>query len=718
MKFRKAMWMCGLAVTLAIVGAMTGGRASAQRSSSQDAAVLRMSPMSSAVANGSGAGECGDFSAIPDEGGHGLNLADLDTTAKPCQDFFQFADGGWIKNNPIPPAYPRWGTFNVLRNHNQDVLRQILEDDAKANAARGSNVQKVGDLYAVCMNTAEIEKQGIGPLKEDFAQIASIGNLKDVETETARLQKAGVDALFEFDSSQDFKDSTQMIGDASQGGLGMPDRDYYTKTDDASKKLRDQYVAHVGRMFVLLGDAPEKAAAEAQTVMTIETKLAQASMTRVDRRNPDNVYHPMDRTQLSGLMGNFSWNTYLDDVGVPHITKVNVAQPEFFKALDADLAATSMDDWKIYLRWHLIHSTAPYLSENFVNENFDFYTKTLTGATEILPRWRRCVSTVDDLLGEALGQEYVKVAFPPEAKAQALEIVHNLIAALRDDITTLDWMGPETRKQALMKLDVIMLKIGYPDKWRDYSKYNVDRGPFMLSVERGEQFEFTREMDKIGKPVDRTEWGMTPPTVNAYYNPEFNEIVFPAGILQPPFFDPKRDAAMNYGGMGAVIGHELSHGFDDQGAKFDAQGNLRDWWTPEDLKNFQARSQCVIKQFDGYEVEPGLHENGKLVVGESIGDLGGLAIAYRALQKVLVQHPEGTIDGFTPDQRFFISWAHGWAASARPEYQRLQVNTNPHPLDRFRAFGPLSNMPSFQKAFGCKESDPMVRAVADRCQIW
>jgi putative endopeptidase len=703
MDIRKAAWITGLAAILTIAGALP---------------LKAQQRVGDTVATADSSVECGDLSAVPQEGGHGLNLADLDRTAKPCQDFFQFADGGWVKNNPIPAAYSRWGAFNVLINHNQDVLRGILENDAKANAAGGSNEQKVGDLYAVCMNTEEIEKQGIQPLEEELGKVAAMKNLKDVENETARLQKAGVNALFEFDSSQDFKDSTQMIGIAGQGGLGLPDRDYYTKTDDGSKKLRDQYVAHVTKMFVLLGDGPEKAAGEAQTVMGIETKMAEASMNRVDRRNPDNVYHPMDRAQLSATMRNFSWNEYLDDAGVPHVTKVNVEQPEFFKALDGQLGATSVADLKTYLRWHLIHSAAPYLSDKFVNENFDFYTKTLTGATEILPRWRRCVSTVDNQLGEALGHEYVKVAFPPEAKAEALEIVHNLIGALRADIMQLDWMGPETKKQALLKVDALMLKIGYPDKWRDYSKYEVNRGPYVLNVQRGNEFEFAREMAKIGNPVDRTEWGMTPPTVNAYYNPEFNEIVFPAGILQPPFFDPKRDAAMNYGGMGAVIGHELSHGFDDQGSKFDAQGNLRNWWTPEDQKNFQGRAECVIKQFDGYEVEPGLHENGKLVVGESIGDLGGLAIAYSALQKMLQEHPEGAIDGFTPDQRFFISWAHGWAASARPEYQRLQVNTNPHPLDRFRAFGPLSNMPSFQKAFGCKDSDPMVRPVADRCQIW
>jgi predicted metalloendopeptidase len=399
---------------------------------------------------------------------------------------------------------------------------------------------------------------------------------------------------------------------------------------------------------------------------------------------------------------------------------VNVAQPDFFKALDADLAAASMEDWKIYLRWHLIHSAAPYLSDNFVNENFDFYTKTLTGATEILPRWRRCVSTVDDLLGEALGQEYVKVAFPPEAKAQALEIVHNLIAALRDDITTLDWMGPETKKQALMKLDVIMLKIGYPDKWRDYSKYDVDRGPFVLNVERGEKFEFTREMDKIGKPVDRTEWGMTPPTVNAYYNPEFNEIVFPAGILQPPFFDKSMDDAVNFGGIGLVIGHELTHGFDDQGRKFDPKGNLHDWWTAEDGKEFEKRVSCVADEYSNFVAVDDLKLNGRLTLGENTADNGGARIALMALEHMIADDKTGKegekIDGYTPEQRFFLGFGRVWCEKRRPEYERMQVTTNPHSPGRYRVNGVVQNMPEFQKAWGCKAGQPMVAENA--CHVW
>ena len=709
MKAKKALWIFALAALM-----ITGSAARAQQVTTQK----QGGSQTSAVAETADGG-CADVSGIPDDASQSTLVTNLDKSVSPCQDFYHFADGGWIKANPIPAAYPRWGNFNVLQDHNQQVLKQVLEADAKANAPQGSNAQKVGDLYDVCMNTETIDKQGTHPLDSEFRQIGAIKDLAGVQAESARLQTMGVNVLFEFGSDQDFKDSTLMIGEATQGGLGMPDRDYYTKTDDKSKTLRDQYVAHVAKMFTLLGDAPDKAQAEAQTVMAVETKMAQASKTRVERRDPEANYHPMDRTQLTAAMRNFSWDSYFEEVGVPRITRVNVGQPDFFKALDAELAATPIDDWKIYLRWHLIHAAAPAISQPFVDENFTFYNKILTGSTEILPRWKRCVISVDDLLGEALGQEYVQKAFPPEAKAQALDMVHNLIAALRDDITTLDWMGPETRKQALTKLDAIMLKIGYPDKWRDYSKYDVDRGPYVLNVQRGEDFEFHRDVDKIGKPVDRMEWGMSPPTVNAYYNPQFNEIVFPAGILQPPFFDPKADNALNYGGMGAVIGHELSHGFDDQGAKFDAQGNLKDWWTPADLKNFQARSECVVKQFDSYEVETGLHENGKLVVGESIGDLGGIAISYRAMQMANKEHPQPEkIDGFTQDQRFFIAWAQIWASNTRPEFARLMANTNPHPLDRFRAYGPLSNLPAFQKAFSCPNDSPMVRPAADRCQIW
>jgi putative endopeptidase len=471
-------------------------------------------------------------------------------------------------------------------------------------------------------------------------------------------------------------------------------------------------------MFELLGDDATKAAGEAKTVVALETRLAEVSLTNVERRDPQAMYHKMGLSDLGGLTPYFSWTTYFEEIGHPNIESVNVTAPKFFAAVNQRLKATPLEDWKTYLRWHLVNSAAPSLSDAFVNEDFNFSGRVLRGTSQLLPRWNRCVQATDDNLGEALGQVYAEKYFPPEAKARALEIVNNLIAALRDDLETLPWMGEATRQQALAKLAAVTKKIGYPDKWRDYSAYDIDRGPYVLNVIRGAQFEFQRGLNKIGKPVDRTEWGMTPPTVNAYYNALFNEIVFPAGWLQPPFFDPAADDAFNYGAIGAIIGHELTHGFDDEGRQFDAQGNLRDWWTPEDEKHFNERAECVQKQFDSYVVEGSLHENGKLVLGESIADLGGLVIAYRALEKTLEGKSRAPVSGFTPEQRFFLAFAQAWAANNRPEFERLMVSTNPHPVDRFRGIGPPSNMPEFQKAFDCKEGDAMVRSGAQRCQIW
>lgn len=670
----------------------------------------------------SATGAAGCFSAPGDSqppNAHGFDLSNLDRGIKPCDDFFLFGGGGWIKSNPIPPEYPSWGTFNRLADHNLEILRGILESETPANTKPGSNERKIGDFYASCMDEAEIEKQGMAPLAPELARIAAIRSFAKLEKEVARLHSQGVNVLFGFGSEQDFKNSGQEIAAVSQGGLGLPDRDYYTRTDDKSKELRDAYVQHVQKMLELAGDSPANAAAEAKAVMALETRLAQASMTRVDRRDPDKVYHKMSTADLKLLAPHFAWKGYLAQAGLGKPGEINVEQPDFLKGMDAELAGVSLAEWKTYLRWHLIHSMAAALPGKFVEEDFNFYRKTLTGAKEILPRWKRCVRATDTFLGEALGQAYVAKAFPPEAKASALAMVKNLLAVLREDLATLDWMGPETRKQAIAKLDAIGLKIGYPDKWRDYSALSIDRGPYALNVIRGEEFEFHRDVAKIGRPVDRTEWGMTPPTVNAYYNPSMNEIVFPAGILQPPFFDADRDDALNYGGIGAVIGHEMTHGFDDQGRKFDAQGNLRDWWTPEDMKNFQDRAECIVKQFDGYEVEPGLHENGKLVVGESIADLGGFTLSFRAFEKTLAGKPSAPeVDGFTPEQRFFLGAAQVWASSIRPEYARLLTNTDPHPLPHFREMGSLSNMPAFEKAWACKEGDQMVRPEALRCHIW
>jgi putative endopeptidase len=650
---------------------------------------------------------------------HGLNPEDLDRSANPCVNFFQFADGGWVAKHPIPPAYSSWGTFNELLNHNQEILHQILEEAAAdRSAAPGSNEQKIGDYYASCMNDAEIEKEGIQPLQPEFDRINAISNLQQLEAEVARLQAMGVGVMFRFGSTQDYKNSTQVIGIAGQGGIGLPDRDYYLNPDERSQKIRAAYVEHVANMFKLLGDDPDTAAKEGRAVMDIETSMAKASMSRVEMRNPEAHYHKMDVAGLQALTPDFSWKAYLTDIGYPDVSTINVAQPDFFKGLASELKSVSLADWKAYLRWHLISTAAPALSTKFVEENFNFYGRTLTGAKEMLPRWKRCVQATDRQLGEALGQKYVARAFPPEAKAAALKMVHNLVNALHDDIQTLPWMSEATKKEATLKLSHIMLKVGYPDKWRDYSDYKVDRGPYVENYLRGDAFRFRYDMNKIGKPVDRGEWGMTPPTVNAYYNPTINEIVFPAGILQPPFFDPKADDALNYGGIGAVIGHEMTHGFDDEGRKFDANGNLRDWWTPEDAKNFEARAECVERQFDSYEVQPGVHENGKLVLGESIADLGGLTIALKAFEKTPEGQSNQKIDGFTPVQRFFLAWARTWAASQRPQLELLQVKTNPHPLDRFRAIAPPSNMKAFWQAFSCKPGEPMVRTGDQVCRIW
>jgi putative endopeptidase len=650
---------------------------------------------------------------------HGIDPADLDRTAQACQNFYQYADGGWTKANAIPPEYPEWGAFEELAERNRDVLHQILErSEQNRSAAKGSDEQKIGDFYASCMDEAHIEQQGIAPLTPELEKIARLRTPAELQAEIARLQTMGVNAVFNFGSEQDRKKSTDVIASAAQGGLGLPDRDYYTKTDDDSKKIRGQYLAHVTKMFQLMGDDATKAAAEAESVLALETKLAQAAMTRVERRDANATYHRMDARELKALTPHFDWIAYFRDLGAAAPPgAVNVQQPKFFEAMNGLLASVPMSDWQTYLRWQLVAASAPALSAKFVDEDFEFNQHTLQGTEKNLPRWKRCTDAVDGGIGFALARVYVRDNFPPEAKARADRMVKNLIAALREDLATLPWMGAETRKAAIAKLDAFMPKIGYPDKWRDYSTLSIDRGNYVVNVMNATRFESMRDLAKIGKPVDRTEWQMTPPTVNAYYNPLLNEIVFPAGILQPPFFDPSADDAVNYGGIGAVIGHEMTHGFDDQGRKFDAQGNLKEWWTPADLKNYEGRAACVEKQFSGYIFEGDQHLNGKLVLGESIADLGGLTIALRAYQKSLEgrSKPE-PIDGLTDEQRFFLSWARVWASNQRPEYARLIVNTNPHPLDRFRVTGPASNMPQFARAFSCKPGDPMIRA--DLCQIW
>ena len=663
----------------------------------------------------------------------GFDLKDLDTTCQPCQDFSQYATGGWKKRNPIGPAYATWERFSQIRETNLVALRNILESAAAARASAPNSDpsasaetvdQKLGDFYAACMDEKSIEAAGLKPLDGEMARISAISSVALLQNEVARLHMLGVRVLFGFGSGQDDKDSNQMIAQASQGGLGLPDRDYYTKQDEPSKKLREQYREHIAKMFRLAGDDSAAADAAARTVLALETRLAEASKTRVERRDPQANYHKMTLAELREMTPAFSWENYFRDAGFPDIREVDVRQPDFFRALNMRLQDVPLADWKIYLRWHLLRASAPALSAKFVKEDFDFYNRTLTGVKEPLARWRRCVNAADRNLGEALGQKYVAGAFPPEAKARAESMVADLIAALRADIETLPWMSAPTRQEALAKLSAIRVKVGYPEKWRDYSDYHVVRGPYIENLNRSAAFEFHRALAKIGKPVDRGEWGMTPPTVNAYYDAGMNEIVFPAGILQPPLFDPKAGDALNYGAIGAVIGHEMTHGFDDEGRQYDAQGNLRDWWTPEDAKNFQALAECVEKQFSAFVVQGDIHENGKLVLGESIADLGGLTIARMAFERALARSAQAgqpapeRVDGFTQQQRFFLAFARTWGTNARPEYERMMAVTDPHPLPRFRTDGPVSNMPEFAAAFGCAAGAAMARPADARCKIW
>ena len=648
-----------------------------------------------------------------------FDIAGMDTKTSACTDFYQYANGGWLAANPIPAAYPAWGVGNVLNEKTRDVLHDILEAAAKNSTARkGSNEQKIGDYYASCMDEARVEADGLQPIQAELDLVARVTDQKSLQSEIAHLHSFGYNALFGSGSTRDFKNSSEVIMGIFQGGLGLPNRDYYFKTDDRSKMIRDEYVKHVAKMFELMGDETAKAASEAQAVMTIETKLAEASKPPVELREPEKLYHRMAVTAIKDLAPTFDWLNYFQSVAKSK-ADVNVATPDFFKVMDVQLTTTTIADWQAYLRWNIINRAAAGLSAKFVDEDFHFKGTVLSGTKENLPRWKRCVAATDGALGEALGAIYVEKAFPPAAKARALAMVRNLEAALKSDISTLSWMSDATRKQAIVKLEAFLNKIGYPDKWRDYSTLTIDRSSYQANRFRVGAFTERRDWDKVGNSVDRVEWAMTPPTLNAYYNPQNNEIVFPAGILQPPFFDPTADDALNYGSMGSVIGHEMTHGFDDQGAKFDATGNLANWWSDADLKAFKERAQCVIDQFNGFEVQPGLNENGRLVVGESIADLGGLVVAYAAFQKSLEGKPRpANIDGFTPEQRFFLGYARGWATNIRPELARVLVLGDPHPLSKFRVNGPLSNLPQFAAAFQCKSGEPMVRPEKDRCVIW
>ena len=647
----------------------------------------------------------------------------MDPSVKPGQDFFTYADGGWIKRTEIPPEYTRWGAFNELAEKNNDALHEIAEkmENTHIDPRMAPDVQKVGDFYASGMDEQKIDGLRAKPLENEFKAIDSIQDRNDLQTEIAHLQDMGVDVLFTFTSQPDAKDSMHELAQASQGGLGLPDRDYYTKTDDASKKIRDQYVDHVAKMLTLLGEATRAVADEARKILALETKLAEASRTRVQLRDPIKNYNKMPVSRLQDLTPDWNWSDYFKELNLIPPADVNVHQPEFFKTAGEIFKSTPIDEWKAYLRWHLLNATASGLSKDFVDEDFNFNERIMRGAQQIKPRWKRVVISENDAIGQALGKLYVAYNFPPAAKARALELVNNLKAALADRIRALEWMDEPTKQQALKKLNAMGVKIGYPDKWLDYSLLKIDRGSYVLNDLRAAKFRVTRDFKKIGKPTDPTEWNMTPPTVNANYNPLRNEILFPAGILQPPFFYANADEAVNYGGIGAVIGHEMTHGFDDRGRQYDADGNLRDWWSPQSAAEFKKRAQAIIDQFNGYEPLPGLHVNGELTQGENIADIGGVKVAYAALQKALDKHPEERnqkIDGFTPEQRFFLSFAAIWRSKIRDQEQKLRLTTDPHSPARYRVNGPLSNLPEFQKAFNIPDGSAMVRPVDKQVNIW
>jgi putative endopeptidase len=653
-----------------------------------------------------------------------LDVSAMDRTVDPCVDFYAYSCGGWVKKNPIPPDQASWSTYGKLEDENRAQLRTILEDAAQPNRPRDAVTQKIGDYYASCMDEPAIEKLGAKPLLPELDRIAALKSKQDLAEYAATTQFPpslyGGGTLFTFRSDQDFKDSTQEIAEADQGGLGLPDRDYYLKDDAKSEELRKAYVAHVARMFELLGDKPADSATEAATVMRIETALAKGQMTRVERRDPPKLYHKMNVAELQKLAPSFAWNTYFTKTGVGSLGSplgtLNVVTPDYFHVMSDEIEKESLADWKTYLRWHAAHDAATSLSAAFVKENFNFYGKTLRGQEELPPRWKRCTNDVDNDLGEALGQAYVAKYFSPQAKQAALTIVKEVEAAMQNEIQALPWMGAATKEQALTKLHTIANKIGYPDTWRDYSALEIVRGDEIGNSQRASWFEFHRWLAKIGKPVDRKEWDMTPPTVNAYYDPQKNNINFPAGILQPPLFSALSDAAPNYGDTGATMGHELTHAFDDEGSQFDAQGNLRNWWTDTDRKEFDQRAQCVVDQYSGYTIIDDIKINGKLTNGEDLADLGGTLLAYLAWKEDTQNEKLDPLDGLTPDQRFFVAYGQSWCTNEREENKRLRATVDPHSPEKYRTNGVVANMPEFRAAFHCKPGQPMVRENA--CRVW
>jgi endothelin-converting enzyme/putative endopeptidase len=647
-----------------------------------------------------------------------LDVNSMDKSVDPCVDFYHYSCGGWQKNNPIPPDQTSWEVYGKLYEDNLNYLRSILEQ-ASTESQRDAVTQKIGDFYGACMDESAVETRGLTPVRSDLDAIAALNSVRMLTPLLARLQmKYGRTILFAQGSIQDPDDAELQIANLDQGGLGLPDRDYYVKTDAKSQEIRQRYVEHVQKVFELMGESTEAAKKDSDTVMRMETALAKAQLTRVERRDPYKLKHKMPVGDLRQLAPDIQWKDYFEELQYPGFDVLNVMTPEYLKEINRQLASEPIANWQTYLRFHVVDSFSPYLSAKFVDENFDFYRKYLRGAKEQQARWKRCVEYTDRDLGEALGQVYVKKTFSPEMKAATLDMVRRIEDAMGERIRQLDWMSPETKQQALKKLQGIRNKIGYPNKWRDYSSVNIARADFAGDVQRAGEFERRRDINKVGRPVDRGEWDMSPPTVNAYYNPQMNDINFPAGVLQPPLYDPKMDAAPNYGDTGGTIGHELTHGFDDEGSQFDAQGNLKNWWTKDDRAKFDARTKCVEDQYAKYVVVDDVHINSALTLGEDVADLGGEILAYMAWKDATKGEDLKSIDGLTPEQRFFIGFAQWDCSNDRAEELRVRAATDPHSPAQYRINGVVVNMPEFKQAFSCKEGQPMVNPADKICKVW
>ena len=646
----------------------------------------------------------------------GFDPSAIDPKADPCVDFYQYACGAWMANNPIPGDQSRWGRFDALQERNREILHKMLEDASAPQPGRGAIERKMGDYYAACMNEAAIDAKGAAPLQPDLARIAAIQNKAGIADVVAYLFRTGSAPFFRFGSGPDAKNSSQVIADLDQGGLGLPDRDYYLKTDEKSLELRKQYVAHIQKMLELAGIATVAAAQQAQAIMTIETELAKASLDRVARRDPEKLYHKKTLKELDELGSGFVWAKFFRAAGAPRFQALNVDVPEFIQTVNIVISSHGLEDLKAYLTWNLVRESAGALSQPFQRESFNFFSKTLRGAKEMRVRWKRCVDFTDQQLPDALGRKFVETTLGAEGMRRTHEMVGEIEKAMSADLQSLDWMTPQTKQQALVKLRAILNKIGANEKWQTYSTVKITRDDYYGDVASASRFEIQRVLDRIGKPTDKTLWDMSQPTVNAYYDPVQNNINFPAGILQPPFYDNQMDDAVNYGAIGSVIGHELTHGFDDEGRQFDAQGNLRDWWTEADAKAFDQRADCLVRQYGGYTAIDDIKLNGKLTLGENTADNGGLRLAYMALMEKLAAKEPPPKDGFNAAQRFFLGWGQIWCQNITPEAARLRAQTDPHSPGGFRVNGAVSNMPEFQKAFACKVGQPMVRAPA--CRVW